>query len=1142
MSRPQPDPAQRRAADPTASVFVVANAGSGKTSTLVDRTARLLLTGTKPAEVLCVTYTKAAAAEMQSRLYDRLGRWAIMADAELRAELAALQGVDEAGLRVSTRRARTLFARALETPGGLKIQTLHAFCEQLLRRFPIEAGVDPGFEVLDDVAAAELSKAARDELARHALADADGRVGRAYAHFAVTLDWEAFQGLLGRIEGDREVLTAWLDRIGRGEADGPRAAFGAPAATLAEHHDGFMRRMDRARWLALADEVAQGSANDGKCADRMRAAPWTFEGLAGVFLTSGKRRASIVTGKCPPAAKAEMEALDVAYWQAVEDARKIRTAEETEHVLALAGVHAAFYEAAKRASGALDFADLIASAVRLLTVKADAAWVLFKLDGGIDHVLIDEAQDTAPEQWEILQALTEGFFAGAGTARGDGPRTVFAVGDEKQSIYSFQGARPERLRQENQRYQRLAQEAGLPFEPVELHTSFRSTPEVLGFVDRVFNLPGSPTRLEALMGAGDFSVELEHLAARSEHRGAVDLWDLHEEGPAPDQGAWDAPLDAVPRENARKLLARDLAADIRRQVEAGVAVYGRDGELRPCGYGDFLVLVRRRDATFEEILRGLKAAGVPVAGADRLKLSEHVAFHDLRALARFALFPHDDLTVAEILRGPFCDVSEASLFDLAGAEAKRPGLWARLTARAGERAEWAHALDLLSATRDMADRDAFGFFSGLLNRVDGHGLTGRVRILNRLGAEAAEAIDETLNLVLAGEGRGAVDLETALARMETAEVEVKRELEGAHGQVRVMTVHGAKGLEAPVVVLPDTTGVPGAGRGAPLLPFTLADGSEGRILCASSKGEDCPAAMEARAARDARTQAETLRLLYVALTRARDRLVVMGRVAAGRTPAAGSWREVIAETFDRLDGVRDLEGPRDMKIRRFGFDPQTLGAAKAAGPASPAVPDWARRAPPADVLARPSSPSRLEGSIRLPAPSPLATAAGPGAPLGRFRRGDLIHRLLERLPDVERLRREEVARRLLAREPDLDQARMDEMVGAALGVLDDDVFAEVFGPGSRAEVAVAGKVGGLTVSGRIDRLAITPDRVLVVDFKTNRPAPDRIEDADPAYLTQMALYVAALRTVWPGRRVEAALVWTDGPRLMPIPDALLAKD
>jgi ATP-dependent helicase/nuclease subunit A len=206
------------------------------------------------------------------------------------------------------------------------------------------------------------------------------------------------------------------------------------------------------------------------------------------------------------------------------------------------------------------------------------------------------------------------------------------------------------------------------------------------------------------------------------------------------------------------------------------------------------------------------------------------------------------------------------------------------------------------------------------------------------------------------------------------------------------------------------------------------------------------------------------------------------------------------------------------------------------------VPDWARRAPPADVLARPSSPSRLEGSIRLPAPSPLATAAGPGAPLGRFRRGDLIHRLLERLPDVEPLRREATARRMLAREPDLDQARMDEMVGAALGVLDDDVFAEVFGPGSRAEVAVAGKVGGLTVSGRIDRLAITPDRVLVVDFKTNRPAPDRIEDADPAYLTQMALYVAALRTVWPGRRVEAALVWTDGPRLMPIPDALLAKD
>ncbi|WP_298125504.1 double-strand break repair helicase AddA [Brevundimonas sp.] len=1133
-SRPRPDPNQRTAADPGASVFVVANAGSGKTSTLVDRVARLLLKGTKPAEILCVTYTKAAAAEMQGRLFARLGEWAVMDDAQLADSLSELDATPaDAFGPDDLSRARRLFARALETPGGLKIQTLHAFCEQLLRRFPMEAGIDPGFEVLDDVAAAELSHAAREDLARHALAHADDPVGRAYAHFAVTLDWQSFHDLLGRIEAERGVLTDWLERIAAGAAPAPRDLVGAPDGTLEAHQAGFVARLDRARWLETAEAMASGSKTDAACGLTMRTAPWTFAGLTPVFLTAkGEPRKSMATQQAPPAARIELERLQSAFLDVLAVSRSIRTAEETEHVLALARVHAAFYDVAKAATGGLDFADLIEGAVQLLTRRADAAWVLFKLDGGIDHVLLDEAQDTAPEQWDILRALTEGFFAGAGADRDrPGPRTVFAVGDEKQSIYSFQGARPERLREERGDYLALVENAGQTFMGVDLATSFRSTPDVLRFVDATF---ARPERAMAAVGeTGDWSV---HVAARADQAGCVDLLPLHEEDPPLAVEAWDAPLDASGRDGARKRLARDLAREIRRQVQTGVAVFDKGGSLRPCGYGDFLVLVRKRDALFEEILRGLKAAGVPVAGADRLKLSEHAAFHDLRALARFALFPDDDLTVAEILRGPFCDVDEGGLFDLAGAEATRPGLWAQLRARAGERPAWARARDLLGTALALADRDAFGFFAGLLNRVDADGLSGRVRMLNRLGAEAAEAIDETLNLVLAGEGRGAVDLETALSRMETAEVEVKRELEGARGQVRVMTVHGAKGLEAPVVILPDTTGVAAGGRGPLLLPVDLPDGSQGRVLCAASKGEDCPVSAAARAGREARTAAEGLRLLYVALTRARDRIVVMGRVAANRKPAAGSWYEAIAETFARLDGVRELDGGG----LRFGADPVGVGPGAAdASTAPPALPDWIHRPAPADRSARPASPSRPDGSIRPPAPSPLATAAGAGAPLGRFRRGDLIHRLLERLPDIAPDARPAAAVRLLAREPDLDDARRAEMIAAAMGVLDDARFADVFAPGSRAEVAVAARVGGLQVSGRIDRLALTPDRVLVVDFKTNRPAPDRIEDADPAYLTQMALYAAALSALYPDRRVEAALVWTDGPRLMPIPQALL---
>ncbi len=1138
-----PDPAQIAAANPRLSVFVTANAGSGKTSTLVDRVARLLLEEVEPAEILCVTYTKAAAAEMQARLYARLGEWAVLNNEQLEGQLADLNGRPVASLPdAELSRARKLFAKALDTPGGLKIQTLHAFCEKLLRRFPLEAGVTPGFTVLEDQAAIALSHAAREDLARAALADTDGRIGRAYAHFAVELDFNAFEGLLARIEADRVKLLDYVARAADGRSPGPHALVGAdPDSDVATIQSDFMRFLDRREWLEIADLMATGSVTDQGCADRMYAADWSFPEVAAVFLTSGAPRKSMATKQAPARARDWLTAMQDKVVSTLGQVRKARVAEDTVHVLTLAQAHGALYDQAKARKGALDFGDLVARTVELLTVRANAAWVLYKLDGGVEHVLIDEAQDTAPEQWDIIRALTEGFFSGAGSRRfgaGKVERTIFAVGDEKQSIYSFQGARPERLNREAQTYHLLVTGAGFAFQPVELATSFRSTPEVLKFVDEVFY---GPDRTRALVGEQVAAIP-PHVAKRVDDQGCIDLWPLYEDEKPPERDAWDDPIDQEPAQSARKRMAADLAREIKRQVEAGVAVQDRKSRsLRPCGYGDFLVLVRRRDATFEEIIRALKAAGVPVAGADRLKLSSHIAFDDLIAVARFALYPDDDLSLAEVLRSPLCDVDEDGLFELAGARPKRGRLWRELRERAGERPEWARARDLLDFAVEQRGRDPFAFFAGLLNRVDETGRSGRARLLSRLGREAEEALDETLNQVLAAEQRGGLDLETALSMLEAADVEVKRELEGARGEVRVMTVHGSKGLEAPVVILPDTTARAKA-QGPTLMPVEREDG-EAWLMAPGSEKEDCEATAEARAVRQQRVDDETLRLLYVALTRARDRIMVLGR-ASGRSKQGyedGSWWAVLTETFDRLgakeeDGVRDIGDGR----RRYGFDPAMLSAGEAAARTTAVIPAWACTTPPVDPSARYVSPSQMQGAKRIAAPSPLAVAAGG---LGRFRRGDLIHRLLERLPEIEPADRPDAALRLLARERDLSDDQRAEMIAAAFGVLDDARFAPVFGPGSRAEVALTGTTpelpNGVSVSGRIDRLVITPERVLVVDFKSNRPAPDRIEDADPAYVTQMAVYAAVLRRLYPDRPVEAALVWTDGPKLMTVPQGLM---
>ncbi len=1127
---------QSIAADPGTSAFVTANAGSGKTSTLVNRVARLLIRRVDPQAILCVTYTKAAAAEMQRRLFDKLGDWAVADDADLRR---ALDELGEAPDDLSD--ARTLFAKALETPGGLKIQTLHAFCEALLRRFPLEAGVAPGFSVLDDAEAAEVSARARASLAEITLARPDHPLAAAYDHFAVELALDGFESLFKTFETERQAIRDYIDRCGAFEdaiADVWRTCgFDGPTTVDAVKQDA-LAGCDWRAWRAAAEALGQGGKQDQAVSAALLAAiacaedhPERFDQCWGVFAKAdGEPRAerSLFTQGTPAAIQDWLRREQARLHDALGRLRSARVASDTAHALTLAYAYGEFYEGEKASRAALDFPDLIARTRDLLTERASAAWVLYKLDGGIDHVLLDEAQDTAPEQWDILEALTADFFTGAGLPKDRPlPRTVFAVGDEKQSIYSFQGARPEQLRAQTAAYERRAGGADRPFVEPSLVESWRSTPEVLGFVDAVFADPVLRTAVPAPIGQTD----LAHVARRPAGAGTVDLWPLEADVKTEPPDAWD-PVDADPPESARKRLARKVAAEVARLVRED-AVMGPGERPRAAAPGDVLILVRKRDTVFEEVIRALKQAGVPVAGADKLTLSDHIVFQDVLALIRVCLFPSDDLRLAALLRSPFCGVDEQALFDLA--HDRDGSLWAALGRRADERQEWREALAFLGWARDQARaRIPFGFLGRVLSYLDADGRSMRQRILTRLGREAEDALDELLAEALKAERRGLYDLERFAAALERSEIQVKRELEAGGGEVRVMTVHGAKGLEAPIVILPETAGAPAKPGGA-----LLRTRSAG-FLFAPRKADDCAASAEARAFEAERQAHEALRLLYVALTRARDRVIVAGRLpgnAKAGAPDPASWYARIASAFDRpaIAAATRTVGA----VRRFGADP--LPAPGGRPPATVgAPPEWIDRAPPAEpVSARYAAPSTLAEAERGPAPSPLARTRG----IGRFRRGELIHRLLEVLPDLPPAAWEDGARRLLAKASDLDEDQRAEMASAALAVLRDAQFAEVFGPGSVAEAAIAGGAPDLPpdlrISGRIDRMTLAADRVLVVDFKTNRPAPERIEDADRAYVVQMAVYVAVLRALYPARRVEAALVWTDGPKLMPVPEILI---
>jgi ATP-dependent helicase/nuclease subunit A len=1144
---------QRVAADPAISAFVTANAGSGKTKTLIDRVARLLLGGAEPAAILCVTYTKAAAAEMQHRLFDRLGKWCVTPDTALRAEIAGLVDRPESEFdALALSKARSLFAKALETPGGLKIQTIHAFCEKLLRRFPIEAGVSPGFEVMDDSASAAVAQAALHKLAAFVTAT-DNEFSRAYARFSVALDFASFEAMFATFEHQRANIAAYLDRHGGLEgviADIWRVC-GFPEPTTAEEIAAqAMDDLDVTLWRSVADVLSGGGKTDIKCADQMRAvatspAATLDEALAVLFTEKGVGTPATWPGKTSGLKSredlrerllAEQERLG----EAREWLRAAKVAEDSVAAMRLAALYLAEFITEKQAQGSLDFSDLIEKTRDLLTKRVDAAWVLYKLDGGVSHILLDEAQDTAPEQWEILSALTEDFFAGAGAPGRDGKaadgRTLFIVGDEKQSIYSFQGAQPERLLIETQGYIARIEAVGRVGRAVPLSMSYRSTQQVLSFVDALFEAP------DARLGLAPTGEDIPaHEAFRRDHPGCVDLWPLEREPVAAEREAWDAPLDVETEQGANRRLAEKIAAEIKALVERGDGVFDKDARVwRPAHYGDVLVLVRRRKALFEEVLRALKRRGVPVAGADRLSLSAHIVFDDLLALGRFCLFPDDDLTLAALLKSPFCALTDDDLYALAKGRGKTT-LWSALAARADERPAWREAHALLEwALIARRRRQPYEFFALFLGRLDINGISNRARALTRLGEEAADALDEFLAQITNAEARGVRDLETLVAEFAALDIVVKREMEGVRRQVRVMTAHGAKGLEAPIVFLPETT-MKGGARGSPL----LATADRGFLWCASGK-QDCEASAAARKLREDKAQQEAYRLLYVGLTRARDRLILCGRIdARTKDENVGGWYAAARAAFahPKVEGeVRTID--EETGALRYGPDPLPAAPADERVEAPPVLlPDWARRAAePVSAGARWAAPSALEAEEEAvgSAPSPLARIEG----LGRYRRGEIIHRLLQLLPDIAPAARRAAAARLLAAERDLTQAQQAEMTAAAFGVLEDERFAAVFGPGSRAEASLAGAAAqlpaGMAISGRVDRLVVGPDRVLVVDYKTNRPSPDRIEDADPAYLSQMAVYAAVLAEIFPGRRIEAAIVWTDGPKLMVVPENVRA--
>lgn len=1119
---------QALASDPNVHAALSASAGTGKTHVLTSRVLRLLLRGARPESILCLTFTKAAAAEMANRIGARLAAWVRLPDKILKKELFAL---GEPNSPSDLQTARRLFAMVLDCPGGLKIQTLHAFAQSLLASFPAEAGITPGFQLIEGRAEQELVRRTLAEL----MADAEARRDQ-----QLISDVQVLSRRLGEM-GAVEYLQACARKRDAMEALGPpdtieakiRALMDLPDESLEEYialrcgDEGFDCDLLRAvadanRKWGTSTGLGHAEAIEGWLSLTPIERAAQLDTLRKVVLTEkGTPRVSTGQTRAEPYYEEHAGRLANLIGELLRIQNGARLAADMAAGLRAGRAFAQAYTHAKRSAGVADFNDLVEWTRDLLREPGMGDWVRYKLDRQVDHVLIDEAQDTNAAQWEIIEQLVEEFFSGSAETE-ERRRTLFMVGDFKQAIYSFQGTDPKLFSEARKMfrdraaslsqgddlfsYQRRARE----FRDLSIAASFRSAQPVLDVVDAVVAELGHAAL--ALPDPPDM-----HRAHHSTRPGRVELWqpfevedldDNSEEG----EERWIELRD--------RHYAEALASQIKRLIDEA-PVLASTG--RPLSPGDVLVLVRSRGELASLVVARLFARGVPVAGVDRLHLHEPLAVQDLLAAIKFAVQPNDDLSLACLLVSPLIGWNQDRLRELA--YDRKGSLWRELRRRA---LEFPEAHDPLSELLRIAD---FTTPSRFLETILSGPMQGRRKLYSRLGMAARDPIDELMNSAIEFERNEIASLDRFLAWFSRGTVDVQRDPGQPANEVRVMTVHGAKGLEAPVVILADATADPARlGR----MPISL-DHEVAPLAVASllrpKKDERCPPFEETILTEEKRDLEEHWRLLYVALTRAADRLIIAGVAPKAKKDGSdgrpeNSWHRAVERAMIAKAAIPTESAWGTALV--YGSD-QELKPRK--NPAKVelgriAVPEWASRpAPTEERPPRPLAPSAIAEDIEsAPPPGEAMRIAA--------RRGTLIHQLLERLPAVEPDLRAAAAHRWLKRSAGLkDDAERSEIVEQVCGVIADARFSALFGPGSLGEAPLAATLpDGRVIAGTIDRLLVEESWVSVIDFKTGR-VPTSHEGIPQSHLAQMGAYIEALAVIFPGRPIRAALLYTAGPRL-----------
>ncbi|MBY0281766.1 MAG: UvrD-helicase domain-containing protein [Alphaproteobacteria bacterium] len=1048
---------QALAANPNASCWVSASAGTGKTKVLIDRLLNLLLMGTAPESILCITFTKAAAIEMQNRLTAKLQEWAIFDEDSLQKDLQKLtnQPISKEALE----RAHQLLFHVIDTPGGIRIQTIHSFCQSLLQRFPLEAAIDPSFTLLEGDEVYDLLKKAYYQV----LKTQDPELQGFLEHIATSMSDYHFEGLLKSIQSQR-------------------GQFGKLLATYQNLQDykaaleSFLKTTENipSKDVKALQQAAKILFEQGK--------PELEEALSSddyshFFLTQdGQIRKKLVS-------KDIQTDFPDTYKTLEEEASRLFREKEQQKNQAIIHSTLAFmhlteaifqnYQTEKKQEGLLDFEDLIASTNALLGRPGISEWVFYKLDNALDHILIDEAQDTSPDQWMIISKLIESFLTPEKPYR-----TLFVVGDIKQSIYSFQGAEPLLFATLRHTFEEKTKALKQDWMNIELHTSFRTTPAILEIVDKTFNTCTS--------GIKFLSETILHTPYREDHPGVIELLPLVKgEEIDSKENSWPLPLFQQDSTSQHAELAKQITVKIKNLLESPEILPSTNARTKP---GDILILVRKRSELVPALIQNLKHHHIPVAGADRLQISEHIAVMDLLALGKFLCLPQDDYSLACVLKSPLINngygISEEELFTLCH---MRPGsLWQSLGEHAPKTQIFEKAYEFLKNLLSQIDlKSPHSLFHNVLRHTEN-------QFIARLGSECQEVLEEFLNLAFLFGEKNPPTLQGFMNHIETTQSEIKRSPSGSkQNQVRIMTIHGAKGLQSPIVILADSTDQPSLQNENFLWHEDL-------FLLKPAQKKESTTIADLKASALKKLEEENNRLFYVALTRPEDRLYIAGI----QKNKEENWYNTLKTILSPLALTTAEEGLVYQPI------PSLIGnEVLLESETSIQTPKWLFEKP----LLLPIS--LKEKQVKTEA----------------MRRGDLIHKLFEILPTLSGDLKKS-AERWIEKQKHKNVLKPDDLE-KTLSILNHPEYAHFFKDDSLAEVAITHQ----NAQKRIDRLLVTKDTVIILDYKTTVNPPLSPEDVSKDYQVQLYEYADIMQKIYKNHQIRTFLLWTEGPHLMEIP-------